>query len=80
MPLPSPRTVQTMLRELLEQGGSENLVQVRFRKTSSGPRWSVFLDPDDTSIGIEARGATLDQALRALVVKARRARGQKLGK
>lgn len=87
MPLPSPQTIQTMIRSLVSLGGSEACVVVSL-ESEKPPRWVVVFYPG----GLSEEGATeagraeaaagkfLDQALRALVVKARSARGEKIGK
>lgn len=79
MPMPSPRTTQSMIRSLLETAAPGARVAVGFEKTKDGPRWTVVFDPV-TGARRFARGAMLDQALRALVVTVRRAQGEKLGR
>jgi hypothetical protein len=68
-----------MFRSVLEERGPNAYAEVRFEKTPNGPRWTVTFKP---AIGacLSTRGETLDQALRALVVKVRRAQGEKVGR
>lgn len=74
MAFPSPRTTQSMMRSILEGVDLGARVLVGFVLSPNGPRWTVEFG------GERARGESLDQALRALVVKVRRAQGAKVGR
>jgi hypothetical protein len=63
-----------MMRSILEGGDPLDRVLVGFVASPNGPRWTAEFG------GERARGETLDQALRALVVKVRRAQGVKVGR